>query len=384
MPEAIITYDLRQGSKDSQQYYKTIEKLAMITKKRIKANFGEIIDAYGDAIEHHMIEKRRTDEEYGLELLMLGVLWQCYSQPSKIIKPYQKKLLKAVVHRRNNTHLCKHIYSHLKGRLIKKYFLNDKEKKNSVVSIINWESLEQLLLYLKATGEFEEESERLSFWKSFLKKRADWRLILKKAISEATYFYQLAHPVLQGYLPQLANFLKDEVADHKGKEDYLLVNRQELEYYLNMVGAEILNQAFRANFIKTTERFVFVPACMAIKEKGNCMRQKEGKGYSCKGCTACCPIHLTMQVAKQYHAETVIVEHGSELYKTKVTAKQGSKGVVGIACPLNLLSGGWKAVKLGYVPQCVLLDWCGCKQHWHKKGIVTDINRSRLKTLLSE
>ena len=42
MPEAIITYDLRQGSKDSQQYYKTIEKLAMITKKRIKANLKNI------------------------------------------------------------------------------------------------------------------------------------------------------------------------------------------------------------------------------------------------------------------------------------------------------------------------------------------------------
>ncbi|WP_278244952.1 hypothetical protein [[Clostridium] dakarense] len=45
---------------------------------------------------------------------------------------------------------------------------------------------------------------------------------------------------------------------------------------------------------------------------------------------------------------------------------------------LNLISGGLKAKSLGYIPQCVVLDYCGCKSHWHTDGITTDINIKRL------
>jgi len=44
---------------------------------------------------------------------------------------------------------------------------------------------------------------------------------------------------------------------------------------------------------------------------------------------------------------------------------------------INLLSGGWKAKRIGLIPQCVLLDYCGCK-HWHENGIVTNININEL------
>jgi hypothetical protein len=30
----------------------------------------------------------------------------------------------------------------------------------------------------------------------------------------------------------------------------------------------------------------------------------------------------------------------------------------------------------------VLLDYCGCKRHWHNEGIPTDINMDKLKQLL--
>ncbi|WLD29947.1 MULTISPECIES: DUF116 domain-containing protein [unclassified Clostridioides] len=53
-------------------------------------------------------------------------------------------------------------------------------------------------------------------------------------------------------------------------------------------------------------------------------------------------------------------------------------GIIGVACVLNLISGGWKVKNFGFVPQCVVLDYCGCKNHWHEKGIVTDINVDRL------
>ena len=56
--------------------------------------------------------------------------------------------------------------------------------------------------------------------------------------------------------------------------------------------------------------------------------------------------------------------------------KDGHIGIIGVACVLNLISGGLKAKN--FVPQCVFLDYCGCKDHWHDKGIITDINMSYL------
>lgn len=57
-------------------------------------------------------------------------------------------------------------------------------------------------------------------------------------------------------------------------------------------------------------------------------------------------------------------------------------GIIGVACILNLLSGGWKAKKLGYLPQCVLLYYCGCNGHWDGEGIVTGLNENKLQATL--
>ena len=43
---------------------------------------------------------------------------------------------------------------------------------------------------------------------------------------------------------------------------------------------------------------------------------------------------------------------------------------------LNLLSGGWKAIRMGFTPQCVVLEYCGCAHHWCEKDVPTEINYS--------
>lgn len=51
-------------------------------------------------------------------------------------------------------------------------------------------------------------------------------------------------------------------------------------------------------------------------------------------------------------------------------------------CVRNLILDGWKAIDIGFIPQCVLFDYCGCRNHWHKYGMVTDINLFKLKDTL--
>jgi len=49
-----------------------------------------------------------------------------------------------------------------------------------------------------------------------------------------------------------------------------------------------------------------------------------------------------------------------------------------VACPLHLISGGLELRKLNIAAQCVFLDYCGCKNHWHQDGIMTDMNSRQL------
>jgi hypothetical protein len=79
-----------------------------------------------------------------------------------------------------------------------------------------------------------------------------------------------------------------------------------------------------------------------------------------------------------------LVPHESSVFSGGAGKKLIGEGVgiVGIACVSNLVSGGWKAKGLGLQPQCVLLDHCGCRKHWHEEGISTDNNMRRLRDIL--
>ncbi|MDG5815440.1 hypothetical protein QA601_10140 [Chitinispirillales bacterium ANBcel5] len=46
--------------------------------------------------------------------------------------------------------------------------------------------------------------------------------------------------------------------------------------------------------------------------------------------------------------------------------------------------GGYEMRDLTIPNQSVLLDYCGCKKHWHKSGITTGCNVERLVKVASD
>ena len=89
------------------------------------------------------------------------------------------------------------------------------------------------------------------------------------------------------------------------------------------------------------------------------------------------------KMAKKYNAQVIIIDHASDFNEMKIKDIQDGVGIIGIACILNLLSGGWKARELGLMPQCVILDYCGCKKHWDKVGFMTQIDLKRLEEIFT-
>ncbi len=112
-----------------------------------------------------------------------------------------------------------------------------------------------------------------------------------------------------------------------------------------------------------------------------CKANKTQEGFKCTGCTHDCIVNHITSLGQQYGFKVLIIPHASTAF-SKLSVEKGEVGIVGIACVLNLISGGYKAKSLGFEPQCVLLDYCGCKKHWHEKGLQTRIYLEGLRKIL--
>jgi hypothetical protein len=82
---------------------------------------------------------------------------------------------------------------------------------------------------------------------------------------------------------------------------------------------------------------------------------------------------------KKEGCEVYIIPHSSSFTRWLCQWRNTREyGIVAVACVLNIAVGGYQMRELGIPSQCVLLDYCGCKKHWHKYGITTNLNVGRL------
>jgi len=168
------------------------------------------------------------------------------------------------------------------------------------------------------------------------------------------------------------------------REDLILRKRARIEYHLNMVGAELMNKAFRQAFLKTDKKVLLLPICMISPSKSYCQSKGFGREFKCKGCSSKCQVNELTGLGQRLGFNVMVIPHESSIsaYSNKEKLFDENTGVIGVACVLNLISGGWLLKDMNIPAQCVLLDYCGCKNHWHDKGIPTCINIDKLKEIL--
>lgn len=91
---------------------------------------------------------------------------------------------------------------------------------------------------------------------------------------------------------------------------------------------------------------------MTSKNDDNCKALKNEEVYICAHCTKSCNVNKYDKIDKYYDFQVYIIP-----YESNITMKRKFEywdiGIVVIACVLNLISGGFKARGLGFIPQCV-------------------------------
>lgn len=367
-------YSLRlEGEDTAITYYKDVSSICDKVIDMISNLGKDYIEEFMQYIESEKIERLRSYEEYCIEFLLLGVLFIEYIDNARAFKKIIKKPLNYLNRKRNENKKNKEKTDHYRGILINKFLTRKKGGRDYP----NFKGLLLLRDWLTATNDFNEEVYRINNWIAFLsKKRVSYiENFLFITVQVGNQFFELAEKTLWKYTRDVYSFLEKRKQNKSKREDVIFCGKSEIQYYFNMVSAEIMNKVYRDEYNKCNDKYIFVPGCMKQTNK-ECCSIITMKGLKCQSCTPSCNINKLTKFAKQYNMHVFIIPHESSMFKLQ--NYEGKKGLIGIACVLNLMSGGWKALRLGYVPQCVVLDYCGCKAHWQKKEVMTSINMDML------
>ncbi|MGE5354228.1 MAG: DUF116 domain-containing protein [Syntrophothermus sp.] len=375
-----ITYSLRNNEENSDKYYSDIERFTDSILLEADRQFLPVIKSYMKYLENNRIEKLRSVNEYMYEFLSLGVYWRTYGSEAQKLNPLMGHLLVSLYSLRRKYRPLKKYIDAVRG-VLSTFFL---VKENNSQTEVDLSKLKKLLLWLEATGEFKEEVKRFKIWKEYFdSSEEDIISYLKENAVFADWFELKSEIMLGGYTGNVKTFQQEELDEHKWTEDFIFCRRKKVEYHLGMFGAEIMNRAFRSDFRKTSGKAVLLPACMRLHDDEKCKAKKKSLDLICTACSKNCRINQYSRLGKKYGFEVHIIPHSSDFTSwLKTFGMNRNVGVVGVACILNLITGGLEMKELDIAAQCVLLDYCGCKNHWDKEGIETDINAGELLRML--
>jgi hypothetical protein len=334
------------------------------------------LDAYGELVEATRRERRRTRDEHLLEALTLGTLWRARGHEATRLDGARRAFVDGLAaHRRAGGAKPRD------GSTSLILSLDEPFEPGRLAPTLD--ELDRLLHWLVASCEYDDELERLDGWRSFLHGRADGAALLAEIVRFAAGFEGRGDRALGSFTRGVDPFLRDALPRRRWREDAMQCARRRTEYHLNMVGAEILNRAWRAEFLACRRHVVVMPGCMRRRDDAGCAAERDGLDLRCTGCTRGCAVDAATRVAARAGAQAVAVTHGSDFsrFLRSPALAGGDVGIVGVACVPGLLGAGWRARAAGFPAQCVLLEASGCV-HWRDEPVPTAIDVGELERAL--
>jgi len=376
-----ITYSLKDNN--SKEFYNQLSVFSNKIISEAKYYFSADIEKYKNFLNKNSNVEILSDEEYLLEFIISGVFLGNYSVYAVNSKSFSTSLIYKLYAARIKYPNYKSVIDTISGYLAGILLYSKKSKSFQYTPYV----FTKLIKWLMATGQFTEEIKRLKFWNQFYHsiQETEARVFINKSISFARYFTEQGKIYLGEFTKNVNSFLEHKHTKYKYRESYTFNGRSEAEYHLNMFSAEILNRKFRLGFTKTSNKIVLLPTCMCNPLNGECKATAKGFQLKCNSCNKNCEVNRIQNSLRKKGIETCLVQHSSNFSDTlKHWQNQDKIGLVGVGCVLNIIRGGYEMQNLHIPSQCVLLDYCGCKNHWHDKGFPTSLNRKQLEKIISD
>ena len=379
-----VTYTLKLEDKNSEQYYKDIRVFTNSVLYQSRESILPIVEEYISYLKKYRLEKLREKEEYILEFLSFGILWKIYASTALKVKVAPFITMARMAEWRKKHRRLKPIIDFTRGIFITFYLLPSL-KENIQVPVPSLEQIDHVCKWFEATGEFREQALRFVRWRAFwATKNPEQLLHTFSVIQEFTnWFEQNSLTALGKYTRNVEEFLMNAKITYRWREDRISSTRSRLEYHLNMVGAELMNKAFRNEYFNTETKAVLLPGCMRGRSNEECKAKRIPEGLVCEGCLASCRVNQLREMGLKNNFDVYIIPHASDLSLWSPKPGRPSKGIIASACVTTLVEGGWELKRYDVPAQCVLLDNSSCKKHWGCEGVTSEINLRELRRILN-
>ena len=383
MPE-IITYSLRSNQDNSDEYFSIISAFCGEVIECVSKEMNEVFKEYETwIIGKHLLREFKVEENIYI-ILNIGILLKIYGSKAMESGRTTEKILSWLVTIRETNAVLKPMADLTRGIL--SGITNFNDRKRSEYSVITLDNLNRLLDWLQASGEFDEVIKKLQGWEDFLASRgsSDVEAFFSKITDLSDWFEARSLARLGRYTENVNQFLKEKHPHYRWREDSLFTGRSRVEYHLNMLGTELMNQMLREDFKKSSQKIVILPPCMKAKADDECLARQTALGEECMHCTPGCRVNQVSKLGEKYGFLVRIIPDDLKIYSgdTSVGGDFKSVGIVGVSCPLTNAQGGLEMIRMGVPAQGLPLDYCGCSYHWHKDRIPTDINFKKLISII--
>jgi uncharacterized protein len=397
---ADFVYDLRSGGR-SDEFYLRCGRLTDRVLAETEKKAGRLIAEFSRYLKEEMKETARSEGEYALDLLLLGLVSRRYGDAARRTPLWAVRVARLAGHAQQRWPWAKPITGRIRASALSGFKVAnepDTRLNMQIDATVHSESQPaqalgerhssflRLIAWLGATGDFDAEVKRLVRWRLYLRSlpTAETEGILRLAEDLIDWFASEAAGELGGYTQGVERFLKTEHARRGLREDWFFCAQEPVEYHLNMIAAEIMNRGLRSEFEHASRRVVLVPGCMRGNRAARCRARSEGLDLECTACDPGCAVNRITLRMRGLGAQVYIVPHSTGFTRwLNRWQYERDTGVTAVACMLHILPGGLEMRARNFAAQCVPLDYPGCRRHWRRQSAPTALNEERLVQIVS-
>ena len=379
-----ITYKLNVDGSSASTYYPSIASFTDRVLAHAQSSIMPIAKKFRIYLIGYALEEPRSVDEYSYELLNLGTLWRAYGSTALAVNVAPFHFMARLGEWRKTHPRWKPLIDCIRGMILS-YVLVPTPIQRTEYAPRTLSDLERLITWLEATGDFREDAFRYIRWLGYLgtKPNEYFDAMMKNVLEFSDWFEKESEARMGVFTQNVDVFVSSNASRYRWREDRFSCLRSRTEYHLNMVGAEIMNRAFRKEFVSCTHRTVLLPGCMRRRTADECVGIKTQKGIQCTGCEPACHVNQIREMGKRNNFDVMVIPHSTDLSSWSAKQGEATHAVVGVACLSVLVQGGWELKRNNIPAQCTLLDECGCKKHWHKTGFPTKLDVRELKRIVA-
>jgi len=309
-----VTYCLAPDQQNSEAYYRGVWEFTDEVLGRASDSLKTNVSEFTEYLRKYKLEELRNDEEYILELLSFGLLWKTYSEYSLTVRMASFLTLSRMAEWRKRHQTLKPAIDLARGVLVT-LFLLPSGRIRKTASLPSLHDVDRLCLWLEATGEFREQALRFVRWQGYWETMppSRWAEGCAAVFKFVDWFIARSEETIGQYTKNVEGFLAESGDRYRWREDRVQCSRSRPEYHLNMVGAEIMNRAFRQDFKNTDAKALLVPGCMRACTEEECEAERVSEGLRCKGCLPECHVNQLREMGRKHNFETYIIPHASDL-----------------------------------------------------------------------